>query len=232
MSHAAPDARQQDGATHGVGSGLWFASVLLGEDRKAAEQTIRQHHYSHSVPSGKSHYVQCGEAIVVWSIPANKNLAKFVLGREGNVWELSRLWAPDGHAKNLLTQAISAAVGVIKRLEKPDALVSYADPNVGHHGGIYRAASWVYHGQSEEARYYRDAIGNTVSRRAFHSGRKCMKKAEILALGYVEHKLPGKHRYVKPITTRAKRALLANAQVQRRPAPEHSTTCDDHGRSL
>jgi hypothetical protein len=197
----------------GVGSGPWFASVLLGEDRKAAEQTIRQHHYSHSVPSGKSHYVQCGEAIVVWSIPANKNLAKFVLGRAGNVWELSRLWAPDGHAKNLLTQAISAAVVVIKRLEKPDALVSYADPNVGHHGGIYRAASWVYHGQSEEARYYRDAIGNTVSRRAFHSGRKCMKKADILALGYVEHKLPGKHRYVKPITTRAKRALLANTKV-------------------
>lgn len=192
----------------------WSATVLLAADRKAAEQIIRQHHYSHSVPSGKSYYVQCGEAIVVWSIPANKNLAKFVLGCAGNVWELSRLWAPDGHAKNLLTQAISASVGVIKRLEKPDALVSYADPNVGHHGGIYRAASWVYHGQSEEARYYRDAIGNTVSRRAFHSGRKGLKKAEILALGYVEHKLPGKHRYVKPITNRAKKSFLINKQTK------------------
>lgn len=197
-------------------STCWAPSLLLGEDRKAAEQVIRQHHYSHSIPSGKSHYVQCGAAIVVWSIPANKNLAKFVLGRAGNVWELSRLWAPDGHEKNLLTQAISASVGVIKRLEKPEALVSYADPNVGHHGGIYRAASWIYHGQSEEARYYRDANGNTVSRRAFHSGRKGMKKAEILALGYVEHKLPGKHRYVKPITTRAKRFLLPNAKAEAR----------------
>lgn len=182
-------------------------TVLLGEDRKAAEEAIKRHHYSRSVPSGKSHYVRFGDAFVVWSIPANKNIAKFVLGWPGNVWELARLWAPDGHAPNLLTQAISAAVKTIRRLEKPDALVSYADPNVGHSGGVYRAASWLYHGQSEEARYYRDAAGNTVSRRAFHSGRKILKKADILSLGYVELKLPGKLRFVKPLTSRAKRAL-------------------------
>jgi hypothetical protein len=175
--------------------------LLAGDARVQAIETIRTKHYSRSVPSGKSHYVQFGDALVVWSIPANKNLARFVLGgADGNVWELSRLWAPDGHDRNLLTQAIAAGVRAIRKLENPDALVSYADPNVGHHGGVYRAASWIYHGQSEEARYYRDAAGNTVSRRAFHSGRKCMKKADILAQGYVEHKLPGKQRFVKPLT--------------------------------
>ena len=132
--------------------------VLVGDYRLAAAWVIKQFHYSHSVPSGKSHYIQFGPAYVVWSIPANNNLAKFILGEPGKLWELSRLWAPDGHGSNLLTQAISAAVGCIQQLERPNALVSYADTmQTGingrpHHGGVYRAASWVYHGRTDDCR--------------------------------------------------------------------------------
>jgi hypothetical protein len=181
--------------------------LLTGADLLLAKQTIERNHYARSVPSGKSHYVRFEEALVVWSIPANCNLGKFVLGRKGKVWELSRLWAPDGHARNLLTQAISAAVRVIVMMEKPDALVSYADPNAGHHGGVYKAASWLYHGKSEETRTYRAADGTTLARRAFHSGKKGMTKAEIEALGYVEVKLPGKERFVRPLNRNAKRDI-------------------------
>jgi len=185
------------------------ATVLLGQDRDFAAEVIRRNHYTHSVPSGKSHYVAFKDCIVVWSIPANKNIASFILGWAGNVWELARLWAPDGHEKNLLTQAISAAVEVIARLEHPDALVSYADPNAGHKGGVYRAASWIYHGKSEEVRTYRDSEGKTFARRAFHSGKTGKTKAEIEALGYLEMKLPGKERFVRPISKRARKALGA-----------------------
>ena len=167
---------------------------------------IKENHYTRNVPSGKSHYIGFESALVVWSIPANKNIARFLLGSPGNVWELSRLWAPDDHAPNLLTRAISAAVRVIVRLEKPDALVSYADPNAGHKGGVYRAASWIYHGQSEESRVY-EKDGQRVARRAFHSGKRSMRKAEIEALGYTQLKLPGKFRFVKPISKMAKRVL-------------------------
>ena len=187
--------------------GMNFETVLKGEYRQAAIDLIRSHHYTHSVPSGKSHYIKFEDALVVWSIPANPNIAKFVLGYNGNVWELSRLWAPDGHEKNLLTRAISHAVKVIRHLENPDALVSYADPNVGHHGGVYRAASWIPHGQSEEVRAYRGKDGQIVARRAFHSGNRYFKKAEIEALGYTELKLPGKIRYVKPLSKNAKKHL-------------------------
>ncbi len=181
--------------------------LLIGDDRLRAIEQIRAGHYSHCVPSGKSYYVGYEDALVVWSIPANKNIAKFVLKDGGIVWELSRLWAPDGHRANLLTEAISAAVGILRQHEKPDALVSYADPNVGHEGGVYRAASWIFHGRSEESRVYIDAAGQSVSRRAFHSGSKGMTKAEIEAKGYTQHKLPGKLRFVRPLTTKAKRAL-------------------------
>lgn len=102
---------------------------LLGDERLQVQETLKRNHYTRSVPSGKSHYVRFGDAIVVWSISANKNIARFVLGWQGCVWELSRLWAPDG---------------------------------------------------------------TTVARRAFHSERKGLRKAEIEALGYKEEKLPGK----------------------------------------
>lgn len=183
------------------------AVVLVGEERELASEIIRKNHYTRSIPSGKSHYIKYGDAIVVWSIPANKNIAKFIMGSPAKVWELSRLWAPNGHDKNLLTQAISAAVKLIKSLEKPDALVSYADPNAGHKGGVYRAASWIYHGQSEESRAYRGSDGSVVSRRAFHSGKRGMRKSEIEALGFKELKLPGKERFVHPMTKQARKHL-------------------------
>ena len=200
MLHDKPGGRDSR-----VVVGAMGAIILTGEDRKAAEETIRAHHYTHGVPAGKSHYVQFEAALVVWSIPANKNLAKFVLGQEGNLWELSRLWAPDGHEPNLLTRAISAAVREIKRLENPDVLISYADPNAGHEGYVYRAASWIKFGASGETRMYVDINGQRYSRRCFHSGGRGMTKAEIEALGFKQEHTIGKHRYVKPLSRIAKR---------------------------
>jgi len=170
------------------------------------QATLLANHYTHTVPSGKSHYVAFERAIVVWSIPANYNIGKY-LGVK-SVWELSRLWAPDSHAPNLLTQAIAHAVKVIKLLESPDCLVSYADPNAGHVGGVYRAASWMYLGQCDESRVYiHNQTGQVVPRRKFHSGRRGLRKAEIEALGYTQEKRPGKHRFARPLNRRARLAL-------------------------
>jgi hypothetical protein len=181
---------------------------LSGTEREHAQATILRHHYMHSVPSGKSIYVAFETAFVVWSIPANCNIGKFLLWEGAKVWELSRLWAPDGHHPALLTMAISAAIGIINVLERPALLVSYADPNAGHRGGVYRAASWIFDGQTESTRMYlRD--GSEVPRRAFHSGSRGMTKAEIEAQGFVEVYRRGKFRFIKPLSHRAKREVAA-----------------------
>lgn len=190
--------------SHGVPHGS--ALLLLGDDRRAAIKTIQELHYTHSVPSGKSHYFRVEEAIVVLSIPANQFIGKFLYGKPRKVWELSRLWAPDGHERNLLTRAISRSVTAFRALERDVwGLVSYADPNVGHIGTIYRAASWIPCGQVEESRYYLDTDGLVVSRRKFHSGGRSMRKAEIIALGYREVKRPGRLRFSRPLTRTARR---------------------------
>jgi len=186
------------------------ARLAIGDERKTAVELIKANHYTRSVPSGKSHYVLFQDAVIVFSIPANKNISTWLLNKPNAVWELARLWAPDGHAPNLLTQSISAAASVLEQIE-PDveALVSYADPNVGHSGGVYRAASWVFLGQCEENRAYRDSSGNIFSRRAFHSGKKSLTKAEILAKGFIQLKLPGKIRFAKGLTRTARKQIEA-----------------------
>jgi hypothetical protein len=181
---------------------------LKGTELEHAQATILRHHYMHSVPSGKSIYVAYETALVVWSIPANCNIGKFLLWEGAKVWELSRLWAPDGHHPALLTMAISAAIGIINAIERPALLVSYADPNAGHTGGVYRAASWIFDGQTDSIRMYsRD--GSEVPRRAFHSGSRGLTKAQIEALGFVEVYRPGKYRFIKPLSHRAKRVVAA-----------------------
>jgi len=62
-----------------------IARLLLGADRERAADLIRRHHYTHTVPSGKSYYVAFGDAIVVWAIPANPYIGKSSWARVGVV---------------------------------------------------------------------------------------------------------------------------------------------------
>ena len=60
-------------------------AVLSGERKAAARELIEKNHYTHSVPSGKSYYLAYEDAIVVWSIPANKESGEVHLGYPGKV---------------------------------------------------------------------------------------------------------------------------------------------------
>lgn len=203
---------------------------LLGPFRERAEAIICERHYTRSVPSGKSRYYCLDGSIVAYSIPANCNIGKFLVGRQCEMWELTRLWAPDGHERNLLTRAISASVDWFRKDEpEVEALVSYADPNANHEGGVYRAASWIYTGQSEESRYYVGPDGEVAARRKFHSGSRGMTKAEIEAQGYRQESRPGKHRYARGLTRRARRDLQARwgmtkTEIATADAPESQPT--------
>lgn len=189
---------------------------LLGDrsvNVERCQQLLMRHHYTRSVPSGKSWYHVHDGAVVVFSIPPNMNVSQWLVGEANAVLELSRLWAPDGHPPNLLTRAIAAAIAALRPSwgAQIKALISYADPNVGHLGGVYRAASWTYVGQCEDARNWRDAAGNIVPRRKFHSGKSFLRKPEIEALGYQQHNIAGKHRFARGLTRRT-RKLIAGRQ--------------------
>lgn len=176
---------------------------------ESPKELIGAHHYRKGWPSGKSHTYVFEEAIVVFSIPANPYIGRWLGCR---VWEFSRLWAPDGHEPNLLTRAISYAARRFGALRLCDCLISYADPNVGHSGGVYRAASWAYLGRCSETRGWLKE-GHLSPRRAFHAGKQFLRKADIEALGYQQVQLEGKLRFARALTKIGKRALAAKVKA-------------------
>lgn len=63
-----------------------------------------------------------------------------------DVIELNRLVVKDGLEKNTLSFFLSKC---LNKLPKPLIVLSYADPNNGHHGYIYQATNWIYYGQGQ-----------------------------------------------------------------------------------
>ncbi len=87
--------------------------------------------------------------VIIYALPPRESSKRY----GGMTWELARLWLDDAVPKNAETFLISRSARYIRR-ERPDvvALVSYADPSVGHSGTIYRAANWKDDGRTDQER--------------------------------------------------------------------------------
>jgi hypothetical protein len=177
-------------------------------DRHLADK-LRRGHYLRSVPTRPVMFFEYGGAVVCFAVPGSRNIARWLIGKPNSVLELARLWSPDGHAPDLLTKALNAAIKKLRR-DHPqcEAIVSYADPNAGHNGTVYRAASWVDFGPIDEAPYYRDGNGKPVSRRAFNGRIDCPKSA-IEAAGYTEEQAQPERRFARGLTRSARKAIEA-----------------------
>lgn len=70
-------------------------------------------------------------------------------------------------------------------------IVSYADPEQGHHGGIYQAMNWVYRGESAKAT------------KVFYKGRWAHKKtvddSGVNQKNLQKKIVAGKHTYLMPL---------------------------------
>lgn len=69
-----------------------------------------------------------------------------------NVIELNRVIKVDGLERNLQSYFISQT---FLYLPKPTIIISYADPNHGHHGYTYQALNFLYTGLSSKKNEYR-----------------------------------------------------------------------------
>ena len=135
-------------------------------------------------------------AACVFSIPAAKWKEK--------VLELSRLVRND--TKIVLSKLISFTVKICKQ-KNVDLLVSYADATHDHHGGIYQASSWEYHG------FRKPSMDGCVIDNKFVAGRTCnhrygtrspKKLSQILGIKVLPHYDAGKYLYWKALNGRGK----------------------------
>jgi len=207
-------------------------------------------HYSKSVPVPplvKVGVWECGKftGVVIFSRGATPSLLKPFGLKQDEGCELTRV-ALTRH-KTQVSRIIKLALNFVKH-SNPNLriVVSFADPEEFHHGGIYQAGNWIYSGKTSTSKEY---IGPNGKR--WHA-RMIKKKGWTTVQGAIrktltpdqctEVKRLGKHRYLmpldaamraqiaplaKPYPKRDKQAM-ASPEAQRRGsadrhAPTHST---------
>ncbi len=180
---------------------------------EAAKYACETWHYSKCLPVGKlvkvgawedGKYIGC----VIFGRGANNNMLKPFGLEQDDGCELVRIALTKHIAP--VSKIMTFAIKFLKKSQpKLQLVVSYADPEQGHHGGIYQACNWIYTGPS----------GKAI--KIFYKGKWTHKKT-VDDAGVNQTNLPkkvvaGKHRYLMPLDkdTSAKIASLAKPYPKR-----------------
>jgi len=93
--------------------------------------------------------------------------------------ELTRLCIPYYVKRPFGVEFINKCVNYIKE-NYPDVkkIISFADPNVGHNGGIYRMAGWTKSGHTKNDYCYFDTLNNKLKHKASCRRIKGLDKSE------------------------------------------------------
>jgi hypothetical protein len=164
---------------------------------EAAKYACVNWHYSGCVPPSKSVKIGAWEdgafiGVVVFGVGATQAIGSPFGLKPIEVCELVRV-ALNKH-KTAVSRIISIAVRFLAK-QSPGLrlIVSYADPNQGHHGGIYQAGNWVYIGKNPGSSYEvicPDGI-QRHARAAIHKYKSCA--------GFKRVEMENKHKYVMPL---------------------------------
>lgn len=170
-------------------------------------------HYSKVIPVGKLVKVGAWEnglfiGAVIFGRGANKSLGTPFGLKQTECCELVRV-ALKNHATPV-SRILSLAIKFLQQAHKElKLIVSFADTEQGHHGGIYQASNWLYLGKTQQADEY-ILNGRRYHGRAFRkqlgSHLKYMDKGLQIVRG------SEKHRYVLPLNDSLKKRLCEVAK--------------------
>ena len=128
-------------------------------------------------------------------------------------FELNRLITEDDLPKNALSYFVSQC---LKLLPSPSCVVSYSDPNEGHHGYIYQATNWIYTGTSTPKHRYHFEDGSV-----FDIRRGIDIKQRIHGEIVEKEKLKPTHRYLYFVgNKREKKKMLDELKYDIKPYPK------------
>ena len=160
---------------------------------KAATYACKNWHYARISPMGKLVKVGAWEGekfigAVIFGRGASPFLGKKYSLAQCECVELVRI-ALTSH-KTPVSQIVSIALKFLKK-RNPNIMlvVSFADPEKGHHGGIYQAGNWIYTGTSAATQELFVKNRWTHLRGAYHQKTVHTRTRTM----------PGKHRYLMPL---------------------------------
>lgn len=185
---------------------------------EAAKYACENWHYSKSVPVPPLVKIGVWEdgkyiGVVIFSRGASSNLMKPYGLEQDQGCELTRV-ALRNHKAPVSRIVRIAMIFLKKNSPTLRLIVSFADPQYGHHGGIYQAGNWLYVGDTAPGKEYWYQGKRLHSRQVSEKGwniqqgqkRKTVKPSQCRIVATA-----GKHRYVMPLDDemRAKIAPLA-----------------------
>lgn len=192
---------------------------------KAARYAVEHWHYSGCLPAGKTFKVGVWEddqfiGVVIFSRGANNRLgSRLGLPEQRHCVELTRI-ALDRHA-NPVTRIVRFALKEMRKYN-PDvrAVISFADPEQGHHGGVYQGGGWEYIGKSQ-AQAELIVNGRLMHKRSAGSKYGTASIPKLQAMGVNAQRSPAfwKHTYAKGFDRNIKNRLRRMAK----PAPSKMT---------
>lgn len=190
---------------------------------EAAKYAVENWHYSQVIPAGKlfkmgawegDKYIGC----VIFAYGATPNLGKPYGLVQTEVCELVRvaLRSHQWPVSRIMRFALNAL-----RQENPGLrlVVSFADPEQGHHGGVYQAAGWLYCGASSPAKFYvihgRTTHPRSLGSKGFVQNIDGAKNIDPNATVKISK---GKYRYLMPLDEDMKRKI----EPLRKPYPKRA----------
>jgi hypothetical protein len=193
---------------------------------EAAKYAVEHWHYSGCLPGADSVKVGVWEdgrfiGAVIFSRGATINIASPFGLRQTEVCELTRV-ALDKH-QSPVSRILAIALKLLrKQCPALRVVVSFADTEQGHHGGIYQATGWVYVGTSKQDRYYR-VNGIVTHPKSLHSRYGKGGQSIPWLRSHVDPNAstvfkPGKHKYVMALDA----AMRQQIEPLRKPYPKRA----------
>jgi hypothetical protein len=180
---------------------------------EAAKYACENWHYSKCLPVGKLVKIGAWEdgqfiGVVLFGRGANKSLGEPYGCGQTNSCELVRI-ALKQH-KNAVSKIMAVAFKFFKKMNPEMKLViSFADTEAGHHGGIYQATNWIYDGLTNSADEY------------LYQGKKwhgrAFRKSHGSHLNFIDKGLQiikgaRKHRYLMPLDEEMRKRIMPLAK--------------------
>ena len=202
--------------------------VVRAVERSEVRDFIERHHYSHNINGLMSSYCfamydQAGTMVgaMIYGKLGMANAWKKYGNSIDEVMELRRLVLVDDTPKNSESYFIGRTLRWLKANTEVKTIVSYADPNYGHSGIIYRATNFEHVGMTApgkviiwDGKKYHDKAIRTKYKGELKPFAKRLRQALEDGEAHYAKQLP-KHIYVK------------NLRPGKGPKPKGNKDCND-----
>jgi hypothetical protein len=189
----------------------------------AAKYAVEHWHYSKRMPAGKNVFIGVWEderfiGVVIFGRGIAPQIGSPYALTQMQACELVRVALTKHSAP--VSRIVSIAMRMLRR-QSPGVrlVVSYADPNFGHNGGIYQAMNWVYVGEAGERRQW---FVNGEWRNDVHIHRSPMRAQ------FPTRTTPRKHKYLYPLDTAMREQIAPLAK----PYPKRAASIDSDAAGL